>query len=142
MGSIKFGNSAVNNIQIGGTEIKKVYEGSTLIWQKEPINYFWACRYKNISQVLEPAFVGSEGTVELIDSNGNIVASTQAPIPHRGATTDISLDFVSTTLYTTLTAKFSWEERYTISTDTITFTKSSSTGIYNGTPSRINFSFD
>ena len=34
MGSIVF-DSAVNSIFFGGTEVKKVYKGDTLIWQKQ-----------------------------------------------------------------------------------------------------------
>lgn len=87
--------------------------------------------------------VGLNGTVQLEDSNGRVVASGTLTIPSKGKESSFNITFTDTSIHNTLTAKYLGPGGgSTITTNTITFTKSSSTNIYNGSPTRINFSFD
>ena len=142
MGSIKLGSTSINKMYLGSTEIKKVYAGSTLIWSSQTYSYSWSPIYRNNSSNAEPAIVGLNGTIQLKDSNGNVVATkSSVQIPSKGNMVTVgTISFTAHTVYSSLTAEYSYAGSV-FSTEVITFSQSG-TDQYSGTPVSVSFSFD
>lgn len=140
MGSIKLGSTSINKMYLGSTEIKKVYLGSTLIWSSTTYSYRWEPIFKNNSVNAEPAFVGQTGMVRIKDSNGNTLKTEMVTIPTKGNQQSASISFTSTSLYSSVTAEFSYYNT-PFSTTTVSFGQPSG-GIRYGTPISVGFSFD
>lgn len=146
MGSIKYNSDAKTIAKIrynsDGKLIKKVYSGSTLIWENTPAvtyNYVWQPRFKNTSTSTNPAFVGSNGTLTIKDSNNNVLATKTVTIPTMNATVDTNISFQAG-LLTSVTAEFSYGS-YVFSTTTVGFSQPAG-GVRNGSPISVSFSFD